>query len=142
MSIPHINLTNNTLYSVDRIILTKLLDSVSQYEKELTGKEISIYLVDNQEINKLNKRYFGRDEITDILTFNSEFKELPYLGEIIINLERIMKEEENEPLEQLSRLIIHGILHLLGYDHINTREKHKMTTRESFLIKKIMAKGE
>ena len=142
MSIPHINLTNNTIYSVDRIILTKLLDSVSQYEKELTGKEISIYLVDNQEINKLNKRYFGRDEITDILTFNSEFKELPYLGEIIINLERIMKEEENEPLEQLSRLIIHGILHLLGYDHINTREKHKMTTRESFLIKKIMAKGE
>jgi len=113
------------------------LDSIAQYEKELEGKDIDVCLVGEREIKSLNKRFFGRDTVTDVLTFHSEFALLPYLGEIVINIESIMKERDSGNLEELNRVFIHGVLHLLGFDHINTEAGKQMSDKESFLLKNL-----
>ncbi len=137
MNIPKINLSNNTPYSIDRIEIAKLFALLGQLERRLQGKEIDIYFVDDEEMRKLNKRYLGRDSATDILTFPNSFSEAPGLGELVIDLETIKKKGLKEEQLELTKLFIHGLLHLLGYDHINTKERKKMTTQEKELLAKV-----
>ena len=138
MSIPNIKLTNKTTYSIDRKVFIELLERISEYERELEFKEIGICLVGDQEIKDLNRRFFGRNEVTDILTFKSDYPTLQYLGEMIINIESIMKEETSDNIDELKKIFIHGLLHLLGHDHINTEARKKMVEKEFFLHKKIV----
>jgi probable rRNA maturation factor len=137
LNIPKINLSNNTPYSIDRIEIAKLFALLGQLERRLQGKEIDIYFVDDEEMRKLNKRYLGRDSATDILTFPNSFSEAPGLGELVIDLETIKKKGLKEEQLELTKLFIHGLLHLLGYDHINTKERKKMTTQEKELLAKV-----
>ena len=88
-------------------------------KKELkVNKQISLALVDKKEIKKFNKVYRKKDNITDVLSFTLDDEYV--LGEIIICLEQARKQakEKKETLKsELQLLTVHGILHLLGYDH-------------------------
>lgn len=137
MNTPRVKIINKTSYFVDKYIFTKIFDLLGKYELLLEGKEIGIYLVDNDEIRQLNRKYFGRDSVTNVLTFNSEFTEVPYLGEVVINIESIKQSAGSIWLEELKAVFIHGVLHLLGYDHINTSESKIMAAREEELDQKI-----
>jgi probable rRNA maturation factor len=87
--------------------------------------EISILLVDDLQITKLNKTYLHRNRPTDIISFSQiegDFSHLNahLLGDLVISLETAQRqaEEEHSSLEdEIVFLLIHGILHLLGYDH-------------------------
>jgi len=85
--------------------------------------ELSLALVKDREIRELNGRYRHRPEPTDVLSFpagESFFAGAKMLGDVVISVERaeIQARRRGAPLEQeLERLLIHGILHLLGYDH-------------------------
>ncbi len=142
MSTPKIKLTNNTAYVVDRNVFDRLMTALNLHENQLQGKEISICLVDNKEMRFLNRRYFGKDSPTNVLTFENSFPEEPTLGEIIINIERVMQENKTDMNTELKKLVIHGTLHLLGYDHINTEEEKKMAERENELLKMFRIKEE
>ncbi len=133
MNTPNIQISNKTSYSIDSFSFTDILTQIASNERQLTGKEISICLVNAKEIRYLNKKFFGRDSVTDILTFKSEFPNLPYLGELIINLDGVVSRKGNYS-EDLKKLFIHGVLHLLDYDHINTEAKQRMEAREAELL--------
>ncbi len=96
-----------------------LLDLEKVIKKELkVNKQISLALVDKKEIKKFNKVYRKKDNITDVLSFTLDDEYV--LGEIIICLEQARKQakEKKETLKsELQLLTVHGILHLLGYDH-------------------------
>jgi probable rRNA maturation factor len=89
--------------------------------------EVSVVLVDDQSIQDLNREYRGKDVPTDVLSFAQQegeemvdAYEAPVLGDIVISLERAVKQAENfgHSLErELSFLLVHGLLHLAGYDH-------------------------
>ena len=113
--------------------------------------ELSIVLVDDQEIRRLNREYRGMDQSTDVLSFaqqeQSDFEpiRLPsedesfplILGDVILSVETTRKqaEERNTPFEkELSLLLTHGILHLLGYDHHTDHDARKMKYLEQEIV--------
>jgi probable rRNA maturation factor len=88
-------------------------------------KELSILLTDDAAIARLNRRYLGREGPTNVLAFPMSGGPPPVvdsgmLGDVVISVDTAIRESAAfaEPLERtLDRLLIHGILHLLGYDH-------------------------
>lgn len=97
--------------------------------------ELSIALVKDATIRVLNHRYRGKDEPTDVLSFPLADALQPFLlGEVIISIETAARQAERRgrPLrEELQVLLIHGILHLLGYDHeVSRREAIRMQRKE------------
>lgn len=84
---------------------------------------ISISLVDGAEIQKLNKKHRGKDAPTDVLSFNLGEKTEDgrlYLGDIVVNIDQAKKQagdNSNSVEEEISELVAHGVLHLLGEHH-------------------------
>lgn len=98
---------------------------------ESTDSEVSISLVDNKEIEELNRRYLSRSGITNVIAFPMREGAFPdispqLIGDVVISLEKAKSEAINfgrTEEEHFDYLIIHGILHLLGYDHEESEEK-------------------
>ena len=109
--------------------------------------ELSVLLTDNAGIQKLNKRYLKKDRPTDVLSFPMwDFNSEPrtpnsplILGDIVISVETAKTQayaNDVTIMEETSRLLIHGILHLLGFDHEKGRkEALRMNKEEKRLMK-------
>ncbi|MHA1575272.1 MAG: rRNA maturation RNase YbeY [Alphaproteobacteria bacterium] len=100
--------------------------------------EISIVLTNDLEIKKLNKQYRKKDSATNVLSF--ETGDLEILGDIILAFETIKKEAEEQKKtfeKHLSLMICHGILHLIGYDHIDDSDAEIMEKKEKEILEKI-----
>lgn len=109
-------------------IIQKVFDKL-KYNNKI--EEISIAFVDNKNIKKLNKTYRQKDCITDVLSFEE-------LNEIIICYPRAKKQakEKKHPVKkEIEVLLIHGLLHLLGYDHIKDEDARIMEELEKDLLK-------
>jgi len=119
--------------------ILKLLDCVD--------KEISISFVDDENIKQLNKQYLGRDKATNVLSFSLQEGECgninpQILGDVVISVETAQKDAVKGKLnieQEIDFLLIHGILHLLGYNHENTtkKETNKMRQKEKELFNTI-----
>ena len=125
-----IDLDNGTEFNIDILILEKIANS-------LTQKDIELLIVKNDEIQKLNKEHRNIDKATDVLSFPIDF-DMPNmpLGSIVIStdfVEEKAKEYGHTFNEEFSLLFIHGILHLLGYDHEVDNGEHRQ--KEEELIK-------
>jgi len=116
------NLTNNP---VDEEFLKKVAEKVLKGENA-KGKELSIVLVGPEKIRNLNRKYRHKNKITDVLAFGKtdEFLSFPEekleLGEIVICLQKVKenaKRFNSTFKKELVQVLIHGILHLLEYDH-------------------------
>ncbi len=107
------------------------------------GRELSLLLTDDEEIRGLNSRFRGKDRPTDVLSFPMDDDVL--LGDIAVSMERAraQADEAGETLEaELARLLVHGLLHLLGYDHVHGgRQAAKMREREEFLLAELKEEG-
>jgi probable rRNA maturation factor len=112
-----------------------------------SGSELSIVLCSDEVIRELNRTYRERDESTDVLAFPMDSPEpttgLPaMLGDIAVSLDtaaRQARSQGNSLLQEVSLLLIHGLLHLLGFDHqtaAQTREMEKRTRSLERVLKK------
>ena len=95
--------------------------------------DLTIVLTDNAQLHQLNREYLGVDAATDVLSFPSNEKDpqtgVRYLGDILISIPQagIQAQAAHHPLEsEVQLLVVHGILHLLGYDHSEPAEKSRM----------------
>ncbi|MDP2820669.1 MAG: rRNA maturation RNase YbeY [bacterium] len=124
---------------IKKNLFEKIIKLVLGAEKK--QGQISVVLVDSQEIKKINKKYRGKNEITDVISFsNKDVKNkffLPEkekeLGEIFLcpkELKKIAREAGTDFNSELIKSFIHGILHLLGYGHKNKKESLKMERKE------------
>jgi probable rRNA maturation factor len=111
-------------------IAEKILELVEQGSAEL-----SLVLVGNDEIRKLNRKFRGKDYATDVLSFPVE-NDLSgperLLGDVIISVEKAREQakERGRTLdEEMVTLLIHGVVHLLGYDHERSAKDAKVMTR-------------
>ena len=84
---------------------------------------ISVFFTDDKEMRKMNKKYKGRDYPTDVLSFEIKEKQEDgsfYLGDIVVNKDQAKRqagEYGNDFEEEISELVAHGVLHLLGVHH-------------------------
>jgi len=93
--------------------------------------QLSVLITDDMEIAALNKQYLGRTGPTNVIAFpmrEGEFSDIApeLLGDVVISLETTEKEAQESGMEletRFSELLIHGILHLLGYDHENDEQQ-------------------
>lgn len=110
--------------------------------------EVSVSYVTNEYIRKLNAEYRKIDRATDVLSFamfeGEEFplgKEQPVLlGDIIISVEKAVEQAQdyNHSLErEMAYLVVHGFLHLIGYDHMNAEDKADMRENEEYILEKL-----
>ena len=110
--------------------------------------ELSITLTDDKNIHALNKKFRGVDRPTDVLSFAFRESDEPevfgadfeILGDVIISLERAKFQAEefgHSFLREIIFLEVHGLLHLLGYDHVQEDERQEMETEQRFIMNKL-----
>lgn len=108
---------------------------LEQISTALSAREVELLLTNDDEIAQINREFRGIDKATDVLSFPSEsFPNAP-LGSIIISVDKVQgvaKELGHTPDNELALLFIHGMLHLLGYDH--EVDNGEMRTREKELV--------
>ena len=102
------------------------------------GVEVSITLTNDTEIHKLNKKYRGINKPTNVLSF--ELGDDLLLGDIYISLDTVMREAASENIsvtEHTAHMVVHGMLHLQGYDHIKDSDAKVMESKEIVIMKKL-----
>lgn len=134
-----VEINNLTNYRADQKFLKKISEKVLKKESK---KEfaLSVVLVGQKIIKQLNKKYLGKNQTTDILAFpETEFSKLRISesGEIVICPQVVKKNAKkfNSTFEkELNLVLIHGILHLFGYDHRKNKEAGKMREKEKYYL--------
>ncbi|RYZ77772.1 MAG: rRNA maturation RNase YbeY [Proteobacteria bacterium] len=108
------------------------------------GKELVIAFVTVEQIQALNKEYRGKNKPTDVLSFGSPEKNSETLGELAISPVVISKQAREHGLlvrEELGYMVLHGFLHLLGYDHeTHERDAKKMFKLQDELFERMLKK--
>lgn len=145
------NLIGATKLKIRYKKIERILKSTEKILKIKSDYTLSIVLVDKKKIRNLNKIYRRKNRITDILTFcykdkktrdekfYSKSLERDYLGEIIIYREQLLKQamEHKYIIEQeFCSLLVHGLLHLFGYDHHRKKDRERMEKMENLILKK------
>ena len=106
------------------------------------NNHISVFLTSDENIKDLNLKYRNKNKATNVLAFpiQESIEEQNYIGDLAISLEKIIFESNKYKIKKnkyLSKITIHGILHLLGYDHINDDDYEVMNEIEDRLINEL-----
>ena len=124
----------------------KVLNDYVKYvvkELELDNCEFNIIIVDNEKIHEINKEYRHIDRETDVISFALEdnqdvsYDDFRLLGDIYISIDRVIsqaKEYGHSELREICFLATHGILHLLGYDHMEPDDEKEMFALQNKLL--------
>ena len=143
---------------LDRAALRRLAVRVLRAEGVTPPAEVGLVVTDDETLRDLNRRYRGLDEPTDVLSFGHEpldglraepfdgLRTEPFvtppdgvrrLGEVILSYptaERQAEEAGRSVQEETAHLVVHGLLHLLGYDHDDPEDERRMRAREEELL--------
>ena len=137
-----ITITNETDEYVDEALLNKVADYAMMSE-DVNNGVVNIIIVDNKKIREINKKYRGIDRETDVISFALEdddtFIELPIrvLGDIYISIDKVKvqaSEYGHSEKREICFLVVHGILHLLGYDHMNASDEKVMFSKQDKIL--------
>ncbi len=132
--------------TTDKDIDTKELDQVIQFackHMKVNNPLLNIVIVDNKRIQEINKLYRNKDAVTDVISFafeevnDVEYKDVRFLGEIYISYERCVSQAQDyghSIKREFCYLAVHGLLHLLGYDHIKEEDKKVMRALEEEIL--------
>jgi len=121
---------------VNRRVLAALAALVFRGEKRRPG-QVNIVVVDNPEIAELNERFLNHTGATDVLAFNYTLED-PLEGEVYVSREQAeiqSREYGVSPRNELSRLVIHGVLHLLGWRDQTPEQRAAMQEREDYYLR-------
>lgn len=145
-----IAVNNLTEVEIDEDWAKKVIEEVLKVEKR--NGDVSLAFIGPGRMRKLNKKFRGKNRVTDVLSFPEfevpfekfkigELKKTKELGEIVICPREARKRAKRENLlfeKELARLLVHGLLHLLGYDHEGSKEKaEEMREKEEGYLKEI-----
>jgi probable rRNA maturation factor len=153
MSKPEINISveQKLKVSLEESWLQRIAARTLEAEGILSPAEMGLVITDSKTIQKLNRTYRGEDKPTDVLAFHmipgtSQESELRFigppdgihhLGEVVISYPQAVQQAQEQGhgvAQELALLIVHGILHLLGYDHELPEEEQQMKARENEIL--------
>lgn len=135
-----IDINNRTKSAINSRLVRQAAEKFLRGRRK-SGREVSIAFVGNQEIRRLNKRYRGIDKATDVLSFAGEGN---FLGEIIIDYSLIKQQAKkfgHSVDYELIFILIHGLLHLVGYDDKTEAGRREMMKLGEEFMEKILKKN-
>ena len=142
-------------------MIKKAAESALQAEHKAGPIDVTVMITNDEQIRKLNREFKGEDEITDVLAFNAYTKDQStyenvwpgfadydigsqvnqeQLGDIAISLPQVARQAKgngNTTDNELAMLTIHGVLHLLGYDHRSPEEETVMFGKTEVILSKV-----
>ena len=133
---------NNLVNYENYDYLDSVIKSTLKFEK-VENAIFSIIFVDEKEIQKINKEYREIDKITDVISFAFEdnanvlYNDIRILGDIYVCIPRMIdqaKEYGHSEKRELSFLVVHGLLHLLGYDHQTKEDEEIMFNKQELVL--------
>ena len=129
---------------IDNPELTGLTIQVLAITETEANSALSLHITTDEAIQKLNRDYLGKDVPTDVLSFPVSFDHpgsgAAYLGDIVISLPTAARQAEtagHSTGEEIKLLLVHGILHLLGYDHATPEEKSEMWALQDQILSQL-----
>lgn len=123
------------LKKADVLSLSTLLEKVPKY---LPGT-IAIEFVDDERIQSLNRMYRHKDKVTDVLSFTYSTKAGEHLGDVVISYDQAVRQAEAGDIHlEIMDLVVHGILHVLGYDHEDAHDAELMFPQQDSLVQKLL----
>ena len=139
-----IEVNNLTRSKVSESFLKKVAERVLQGEKQ-QKKKLSVALVSPKKALELNKKYRRKDKVANVLSFPVGNDKIPmgvegYFGEVILCPSQIKKDAQKYGMifeQALAWMFIHGILHLLGYNHTKGRDLKRMEQKERMYLSRI-----
>ncbi|MGB9800777.1 MAG: rRNA maturation RNase YbeY [Thermanaerothrix sp.] len=128
--------------TIPQKVILQSAEAVLLHERK--DVDLSIVISDNQELQRLNREFLGHDAPTDVLSFplgeiDPDTRRL-YAGDVIISWEKVVEQAQKSghSLEcELALLVIHGVLHLFGYDHATKDEKQEMWQIQGNILKNL-----
>ena len=139
----YVEVINNYEKEIKEIDLLKDFINYSLDKLSLKNVMFNVIIVDNESIHKINKEYRNVNRPTDVITFALEDDKVidtPYvrvLGDIYISYDKVISQAEeygHSTKREICFLAIHGLLHLLGYDHMNKEDEEKMFKLQKELL--------
>lgn len=136
------SITNEYGYDKDYSYLDDVIKRTMKHEK-VENATFSIVFVDNKKIQEINKEYRGIDKVTDVISFafedndNVVYNNIRFLGEIFICIPRMFeqaREYGHSETRELAFLTCHGLLHLLGYDHMEKEDEEEMFALQEAIL--------
>lgn len=133
---------NTTDEKIDTTELSNVLEFACKH-LNIENPLLNVVIVDNKRIQEINRDYRNKDAVTDVISFAFEevedvkYDDIRYLGEIYISYERCVSQasEYNHSVKrEFCYLAVHGLLHLLGYDHMNEEDKKVMRGLEEEIL--------
>ncbi len=148
MTLEITNETDIVLESNLESLIEDAMSCVLKHESISADGEVSLLFVDNIKIRSLNREYRNKDSVTDVLSFPQydSIKEdgidesFVYLGDIVISLDqsRSQADDFGHSIErEIVYLVVHSLLHLLGYDHMTDSDKSEMRSHEKAVLKEL-----
>ena len=139
-----VQIKNQQKMPIDRLLLRRTVNLILAHALESAKPEVSILLLDDTGMTELNQQYRGRSGPTDVLSFpmytEEELRQVQpeVLGDVVISVETAARQAESVGCalwEEMTRLLIHGVLHLLGFDHERSASDGRaMRTRERKIL--------
>jgi len=121
--------------------LERSANAALEHQAQSLDSELSIILTNDARLHELNLNYLGVDAPTDVLSFPASEMDpetgARYIGDILISIPRAQAQAAaaGHPLEaEVQLLVVHGVLHLLGYDHADTEEKARMWKAQAEIL--------
>ncbi len=125
-------------------VLVRAAEECLVYHQTSGEPELTILLTGDDHLHQLNLEYLDVDAPTDVLAFPADYvdpdTETAYLGDILISLERATLQAQaggHSLVAELELLVVHGVLHLLGYDHSEPDEKSKMWVAQTEILARL-----
>ena len=135
-----VDLHNKSSIEFNQESIRGLLEMVLSENKHQSA-DINIIITDDDSLRQMKKEYFNQDIYTDVIAFNID--EDPFEGELYISYDRVKDNAEkfNDSFEgEFKRILIHGTLHLCGFDDQTKEDKSRMTSMEEDYLKKFSGK--
>ena len=135
-----VDLHNKSSIEFNQESIRGLLEMVLSENKHQSA-DINIIITDDDSLRQMKKEYFNQDVYTDVIAFNID--EDPFEGELYISYDRVKDNAEkfNDSFEgEFKRILIHGTLHLCGFDDQTKEDKSRMTLMEEDYLKKFSGK--
>ncbi len=126
-------------------LVKNLMNEAAKIENVTSGSEVSVTFVEDEQIKTINREYRNKDAVTDVISFalNDDDTDMLIegvpilLGDIIVSYPRTIQQAEeygHSVDRELGFLVVHGFLHLLGYDHMNEIDEKKMFKRQEEIL--------